>query len=601
MHYYFNANNVQDNRAEYIPTFLKGHAATWWRNLDEDNNIPITWNDIGRLMMDVFKPVNALMLARNKIRNLKQFTSVEAYNQRFRELCIDITDMEEAEELDKYLAGLKPTIRMELVLKGISTITEAMRLAHQINVIKFGQLGKQSSSGQRPGQRDQFLNAHSNYNSYNTGSNYNNYYSTNNNNQQGQRSNNTNMNSHWRSAAPTNRNAPRQNIQRMQGITSNNNNNNNNNTNTNRNFNNRCRPNPEKKDRDACYNCGRNGYIARNCPVKKTRVNKIEEIRDDEEYDEEDEELVDTINVVIIYEARDNQGIWKKIKEIWPMDDIEEEEPMDIDDLLYVTDSTNIMDSTFITNTNNTVNTMTYLDDIVFTSTTKQEEHQVIDLTSPNPTFIDLISPQPIYLDLRSPSPPIVDEYAIFQQEAWEEVFLQQQRTLVELQQKMDEEKAQLELQEAIEYLDFPISTTNQLLQTTPQDWQEFAQQESTSPYYSPASPTPSDSWIPQDDTDTLISNDDQDSVMFTDEEDIIADLFTPPDSPLSRLSTWSHKLFDTVQETLPRADQWFDHDTQRITVVPPAWKDQVYPNGIHPLDLPQENQDIMEQSEEIE
>ena len=119
----------------------------------------------------------------------------------------------------------------------------------------------------------------------------------------------------------------------------------------------------------------------------------------------------------------------------------------------------------------------------------------------------------------------------------------------------MDEEKAQLELQEAIEYLDLPISTTNQLLQTTPQDWQEFAQQESTSPYYSPTSPTTSNSWIPQEDSDILISDDDQDSVMFTDEEDIIADLFTPPDSPSSRLSTWSHKLFDTVQETLPGAD----------------------------------------------
>src|SRR3954451_14003744 len=167
--------------------------------------------------------------------------------------------MEEVEELDKYLAGWKLAIRMELVLKGISTITEAMRLAHQIDVIKFGQLGKQSSSGQRPGQRDRFSNTCSNYNSYNTGSNYNNHYS-NNNNQQGQRSNNTNINSHWRSAAPTNRNTPRQNIQRMQSITSNNNNNNNNN-NTNRNFNNGRRPNPEKKDRDACYNCGRNGHI----------------------------------------------------------------------------------------------------------------------------------------------------------------------------------------------------------------------------------------------------------------------------------------------------------------------------------------------------
>jgi hypothetical protein len=204
-------------------------------------------------------------------------------------------------------------------------------------------------------------------------------------------------------------------------------------------------------------------------------------------------------------------------------------------------------------------------------------------------------------LDLRTPSPLIVDEYAIFQQEAWEEVFLQQQRTLIELQQRIEEEKAQLELQAAIEYLDLPTSTiTNQFPQTTPQDWQEIAE-ESGSPYYSPASPTPSDLWAPQEDSDTLASDDDQDSVMFTDEDEIIAELFTPPDSPSSRLSTWSHKLFDTIQETLPGATQYFDHDTQRITVVPPAWKDQVYPNGIHPLDIPQETQNIMEQTEEIE
>src|SRR4051794_19588761 len=129
----------------------------------------------------------------------------------------------------------------------------------------------------------------------------------------------------------------------MQDITSNNNNNNNNNTNTNYNFNNGCCSNPEKKDCDICYNCRRNGYIIRNCPIKKTRVNKIKEIRDEKEYDEKDEELVNTVNVVIIYKARDDQENWKKTKEIWPMDDIEEEESIDLDNLLYVTDSTNTM------------------------------------------------------------------------------------------------------------------------------------------------------------------------------------------------------------------------------------------------------------------
>ena len=122
--------------------------------------------------------------------------------------------------------------------------------------------------------------------------------------------------------------------------------------------------------------------------------------------------------------------------------DIEEEEPMDLDDLLYVTTNTTpTTDTTFINEINYTANIMIYQDDIIFTSEEPTEHHTInlttpnsliIDLTSPTSTFINLTSPQPTYLDLRSPSPPIVDEYAIFQQEAWEEVFLQQQKILIE-------------------------------------------------------------------------------------------------------------------------------------------------------------------------
>src|SRR4051794_3683047 len=119
------------------------------------------------------------------------------------------------------------------------------------------------------------------------------------------------------------------------------------------------------------------------------------------------------------------------------MNDIEEEESIDLDNLLYITDSTDTIstkDTIFITHINNTTNTTIYLDNIIFIIVKLVEYHiinlissssPIINLTSPNLTFIDLTLLQPTYLDLRSPNSPIIDEYTIFQQEAWEEVFLQ--------------------------------------------------------------------------------------------------------------------------------------------------------------------------------
>ena len=77
----------------------------------------ITWQTFYDSLVQAFKPVNSKKIARNKIAGLKQTNSVQKYNDEFRTLCRDIDDMNEAEKLDRYIRGLKPTVRDDVKYK----------------------------------------------------------------------------------------------------------------------------------------------------------------------------------------------------------------------------------------------------------------------------------------------------------------------------------------------------------------------------------------------------------------------------------------------------------------------------------------------------
>src|SRR6202040_3372913 len=135
------SNVAEDQRPKLAATYLDDKAVTWWMPLvsQQPNNTAdgFTWQMFHDGLLTAFKPVNSKKIARNKLAGLKQTHSVQKYNDEFRTICRDIDDISEAEKLDKYVRGLKPTIRERVELSLPTTVNEAMSKAHPIDSISY--------------------------------------------------------------------------------------------------------------------------------------------------------------------------------------------------------------------------------------------------------------------------------------------------------------------------------------------------------------------------------------------------------------------------------------------------------------------------------
>ncbi len=139
---YAELSNVAVNqRPKLAATYLDDKAATWWMHLvsqqPNNNADAITWQMFYDGLLAAFKPVNSKKIARNKLAVLKQTHSVQKYNDEFRTTCRDIDDMNEAEKLDRYMRGLKPSIRERVELSQPTIVNDAMSRAHTIDSISY--------------------------------------------------------------------------------------------------------------------------------------------------------------------------------------------------------------------------------------------------------------------------------------------------------------------------------------------------------------------------------------------------------------------------------------------------------------------------------
>jgi CRISPR/Cas system CSM-associated protein Csm4 (group 5 of RAMP superfamily) len=91
----------------YASSFFKGAAQTWWRSLEMNRRAPDNWEEFERQLKAQFAPIDELEELRDQLANLKQFRSVVDYNTEFTNLILQITDLSEAEKINKYKRGLK--------------------------------------------------------------------------------------------------------------------------------------------------------------------------------------------------------------------------------------------------------------------------------------------------------------------------------------------------------------------------------------------------------------------------------------------------------------------------------------------------------------
>ena len=118
---------------------LRGAAKTWYHSVRSDTlSEPerlTTWESFKAALVEQFSPVDPIKVARDQLADLQQETSVREYTSRFRHLCTIITNISEAEKLDRYVRGLKPRTRREVELREppVRTFAAASKIAERVD------------------------------------------------------------------------------------------------------------------------------------------------------------------------------------------------------------------------------------------------------------------------------------------------------------------------------------------------------------------------------------------------------------------------------------------------------------------------------------
>lgn len=144
-----NPNSVisDDNRIMFASSFMTGTAASWWYTIVQSGRTPSSWEQFRMLVLNEFVPADHVRRARDKLRRLRQTSSVSKYLADFRNCILMIDDMSEGERFDRFVQGLKHEVRLEILKTQVSEFEEAARIALRVDSAIWSYTGSRASVG----------------------------------------------------------------------------------------------------------------------------------------------------------------------------------------------------------------------------------------------------------------------------------------------------------------------------------------------------------------------------------------------------------------------------------------------------------------------
>jgi hypothetical protein len=134
---YFDYEDVEeDKKVKHAVTRLKGHAALWWDELQEDRRCKgkykiKSWDRMIAKMKAKFIPRDYQISLFRRMQNLRQkLMTIKEYTEEFYRLNIRAGHREsDDEKVARYLNGLKYDIQDELSMATIRTVEDAYQMA----------------------------------------------------------------------------------------------------------------------------------------------------------------------------------------------------------------------------------------------------------------------------------------------------------------------------------------------------------------------------------------------------------------------------------------------------------------------------------------
>ena len=125
----------------YASSLLEREASVWWRaqTLDEENfkKLSSEWESFKLSITSYFRPANSKKQARDQLAALKQRTSVRAYATEFKRLLLEIGNVSKDESLDRFVRGLKFSVRKEVELREPVDLSQAISISERYDSISF--------------------------------------------------------------------------------------------------------------------------------------------------------------------------------------------------------------------------------------------------------------------------------------------------------------------------------------------------------------------------------------------------------------------------------------------------------------------------------
>ena len=130
----------------FASNLFDGAALTWWRSLSQERRhlIQESWEEFKREVSHQFKPINSEQIAREKLDEVRQRTSVSRYDQEFLQITTQFSGLDEQYKIHRYVAGLKPHIQKEVYLRNPQSVMEAMTIAERTDLVTM-KISKTSS------------------------------------------------------------------------------------------------------------------------------------------------------------------------------------------------------------------------------------------------------------------------------------------------------------------------------------------------------------------------------------------------------------------------------------------------------------------------
>ena len=152
---FYGARVFPDDAAKvrHAAMFLKGRAAEWWDAEDKTNGVTSDWAKFIERLRERYRPMQAAVVARERLRRLKQTGAVSAYADLFQKELTPIKDMSASDQVFNFVTGLASVaVANKVREKEPKSLHEAMDIAVRAEVfLSAGRFGS-SHTGQFAGR-----------------------------------------------------------------------------------------------------------------------------------------------------------------------------------------------------------------------------------------------------------------------------------------------------------------------------------------------------------------------------------------------------------------------------------------------------------------